>query len=43
MSKEKGKSPREAFRAKVTKYALWTVLTWLAILAGMAFLRFGTG
>ena len=43
MSKENGKSPPDAFRAKITKYALLTVLTWLALFAGMAFLRFGTG
>ena len=43
MSMENGKSPPDAFRAKITKYALLTVLTWLALLAGMAFLRFGIG
>jgi hypothetical protein len=43
MNKKNGKSPPDAFRAKITKYALWTVLTWLALLVGMAFLRFGTG
>lgn len=42
MNKEKEKSPDD-FRAKVTKYALWTVLTWLALMVGMAFVRFGSG
>ena len=43
MSKENGKPPPDAFRAKIAKYALMTVLTWLTLFAGMAFLRFGTG
>ena len=43
MSKENRKSPPDAFRAKIAKYALLTVLAWLALFAGMAFLRFGTG
>jgi hypothetical protein len=43
MSKKDRKSPPDAFRAKIAEYALLTVLAALALLAGMAFLRFGTG
>jgi len=42
---EKGyrRSPPDAFRTKVTEYALLTVLASLALFAVLAFLRFGTG
>jgi hypothetical protein len=43
MNKENGTLPPEAFRARIAQYALLTTLTWLALFAGMAFLRFGTG
>ena len=43
MNKKNGKSPPDAFRAKIAKYALLTVLASLALFVGMAFLRFGTG
>ncbi len=43
MHKENGKPPPDDLRAKITKYALLTVLTWLALFVGMAFVRFGTG
>ncbi len=43
MSKENRNSPPDDFRAKIAEYALLTVLAWLALLAAMAFLRFGTG
>ncbi len=43
MSKENEKLPPDAVRAKIAKYALLTVLTWLALFAGMAFLRYGAG
>ena len=43
MNKENGKSLPDAFRTKITKYALLTVLIWLALFVGMAFVRFGTG
>lgn len=33
----------EDFRTKITEYALLTLLAWLALFAGLAFLRFGTG
>ncbi len=43
MSKKNRKPPPDDFRTRVAEYALLTILASLALLAGMAFLRFGTG
>ena len=43
MRKENGKTPLDEFRTGVAEYALLTVLASLALMVGMAFLRFGTG
>ncbi|MCX5891824.1 MAG: hypothetical protein NTW80_02440 [Deltaproteobacteria bacterium] len=43
MGKGYRKSPPDAFRTRVTEYALLTVLASLALFAGLAFLRFGSG
>jgi hypothetical protein len=43
MSKENRKSQPDAFQTRITEYVLLTVLASLALFAGMAYLRFGTG
>jgi len=42
MGKGCRKSPSNAFRTKIAEYALLTLLASLALLAGMAYLRFGS-
>lgn len=43
MSNGNRKSRPDALQTKITEYALLTILVSLALFAGMAFLRFGTG